>query len=257
MSEGFYKRRRGVLEHLESGKISLLDLAVHDYLSLKANLVVGSQCGLPPGVCITSAAAIHVTCPKQISERAVQRSLEHLEEIGWIKRWNVRGKRGNYPTLVCRSSVHDLSGTEYRVNGEATTDWKNPVLVRVGELSSVCPEADAKLSGDREVRRERGEKAALRRSPFWEAIGVKPETLPAALVELCEGLYPLRGDQSLFEFLGACMDAWQAQGQKIPPALARAKARLRVAARPEDPSPFPVAEVEEWGPAVSHQVGAR
>ena len=26
---GFYKRRRGILEHLEAGIISLLDLAVH------------------------------------------------------------------------------------------------------------------------------------------------------------------------------------------------------------------------------------
>jgi hypothetical protein len=40
MSGGFYKRRRGILEHLEAGRISLLDLAVHDYLNLKANLAM-------------------------------------------------------------------------------------------------------------------------------------------------------------------------------------------------------------------------
>jgi len=108
LGEGWYKRRRGILEHLEAGKVSLLDSAVHDFLCLKANGVVGTATTLPPGICITSAAAIHALCPKQISERAIQRSLEHLESIGWIRRWNMRGKRGNYPILVCRLSVHDL-----------------------------------------------------------------------------------------------------------------------------------------------------
>ena len=39
---GFYKRRRGILEHLEAGRISLLDLAVHDLICLRANAVVGN-----------------------------------------------------------------------------------------------------------------------------------------------------------------------------------------------------------------------
>jgi len=177
MNSGFYKRRRGILEHLEAGKISLLDLAIHDYLNLKANLVIGNSSAIPPGICITSSVAIHATCPRQISERAVQRSLEHLESIGWIKRWNERGKRGNYPVLVCRCSVHDLSGNEYRVNGEKTTDWRHPVREPVGELSPLGPKADAELSGNRERRSKKGEKnpaaktappADPRFQPFFE-----------------------------------------------------------------------------------------
>jgi len=155
VSSGYYKRRRGILEHLESGRISLLELAIHDFLCLKMNCLIGTAATIPPGVCITSATAIHAVCPKQISERSIQRCLEHLEEIGWIKRWNERGKRGNYPILVCRQSVADLSGNEYRVSGEDTTDWHNPVLVSVGELSSLRGVADAKLSGDRELRIEK------------------------------------------------------------------------------------------------------
>jgi hypothetical protein len=157
---GFYKRRRGILEHLESGRINLIDLAVHDYLNLKANLLIGSASSIPPGICITSAAAIHAVCPGQISERAIQRSLEHLEKIGWIKRWNVQGKRGNYPVLVCRGSVHDASGNEYRINGNETTDWHYPKWTPVGELSSLRGIADEFVSGDREVREERREKKA-------------------------------------------------------------------------------------------------
>jgi hypothetical protein len=159
VSAGFYKRRRGILEHLESGRISLLDLAVHDYLNLKANLVIGNGFSIPAGVCITSARAIHATCPSQISERAIQRSMEHLRKIGWIKTWGIRGKRGNYPVLVCRGSVHDLSGNEYRVSAERTIDWRRPAYVAVGDLSSLPSEADAKLSSDREVRVESREES--------------------------------------------------------------------------------------------------
>lgn len=135
------------LEHLEAGTIGLLDLAIHDYLNLKANLIIGTSCSTPPGVCFSSAVAIHALCPTEISERTVRRSLEHLERIGWIKRWPIRGKRGNYPILVCRASVHDLSGVEYRVNGLETTNWRNPVLI----LAALCPHSGPSLSGSREV----------------------------------------------------------------------------------------------------------
>jgi hypothetical protein len=181
MSGGFYKRRRGILEHLEAGRISLLDLAVHDYLNLKANLVIGNGFSLPAGVCITSAKAIHATCPSQISERAVQRSLKHLQKIGWIKAWGIRGKRGNYPILVCRASVHDLSGNEYRVNGEETTDWRRPTFVAVGDLSSLASEADPKLSGDREVRSENREKTNTNSArPSPGDVNLEAETKEAA-----------------------------------------------------------------------------
>jgi hypothetical protein len=153
MSRGYYKRRRGILEHLENGTIGLLDLAVHDYLSLKANLLIGSDCSIPPGVCFTSAVAIHALCPREISERAVRRSLAHLVKIGWIKRWHIRGKSGNYPILVCRASVHDVSGVEYRVNGLETVDWRRPVLV----LAALCPQSSSGLSGYREERVENRE----------------------------------------------------------------------------------------------------
>jgi len=155
---GFYKRRRGILEHLEAGRINLVDLAVHDYLNLKANLLIGGNSSIPPGVCITSAVAIHAVCPGQISEKAIQRSLKHLEQIRWIKRWNVPGKHGNYPVLVCRASVHDLSGKEYRINGEETTDWRYPKWELVGDSSASGQIAVPLLSTDREKRAESRER---------------------------------------------------------------------------------------------------
>ena len=225
MSAGFYKRRRGVLEHLESGKISLLDLAIHDYLNLKANLVVGGPCTVPPGICISSAAAIHATCPSQISERAVQRSLERLEKIGWIRRWNVRGKRGNYPVLVCRSSVHDLSGNEYRVNGEDTTDWRSPALVPVGELSSLPSKADAKLSGDREVRSKNREKkaAAPDSRNFWKLLGTDLPMGTPRFQKIAEHYFTTRNGSPLSEAMERIIQRANKEGVKVPPKFFEAK----------------------------------
>lgn len=150
---GFYKRRRAVVEHIEAGTIDLLEDGIHDYLSLKANLLIGSPSSIPAGVCFTSAPAIHAHC-KRVSERTIQRCLEHLEAIDWLKTWKTPGKRGNYPTLLCRASVHDLSGNEYRVNAEATTDWRHPVYDPVGELSGKCRHSVFNLAGNRELRKE-------------------------------------------------------------------------------------------------------
>jgi hypothetical protein len=133
VSAGFYKRRRGVLEHLQSGKIGFLDLAIHDFLCLKANAVVGAaNCTIPPGVCFTSAVELHAL-DHTISLRTFQRHLAYLEKIKWIKTWHQPGKKGNYPVLICRHSVHDQSSLEYRINGQKTTDWRHPAL----EVSSL------------------------------------------------------------------------------------------------------------------------
>jgi hypothetical protein len=164
MSAAFYKRRRGILEHIESGEIDLLESGIHDYLLLKANLLIGSRCSIPVGVCFSSAPAIRAHC-RRVSERTIQRCLKHLEEIGWLKSWKTRGKRGNYPVLLCRASVHDLSGKEYRINGQKTIDWQHPVYEAVGEVSEGCLRSDFTPSGHREKREEKIEKRRQEEAP--------------------------------------------------------------------------------------------
>lgn len=218
---GFYKRRRGILEHLESGTISLLDSGIHDFLCLKANSIVGSDYPLPPGVCKTSAAAIRAMCPRGTSEREIRRSLEHLEEIGWIKRWIVQGKRGNYPVLVCRLSVRDLAGNEYRVSGEKTIDWRNPVLEPVGDSAVKAPRKRRESAASKEVKelgrvKERKVSRDRRRlslsGKVWEELKIK--TLPSrhrGFVEVVEATS--RGESE--DFVAWCrriMDQCDARG---------------------------------------------
>jgi hypothetical protein len=59
---------------------------------------------------------------------------------------------------VCRASVHDLSGNEYRINGAKTSDWRNPAYDPVGEVSGSCPNPVVTLSGYREVENKRSKK---------------------------------------------------------------------------------------------------
>lgn len=166
MNSGFYKRRRGVAEHIEARAIGFLVDGIHDFLSLKANLVIGNGFPLPAGVCLTSAAALHAVDPS-FSERTYRRKLNYLEKIGWLKSWKTAGKRGNYPVLLCRASVHDLAGNEYRVNGAETTDWRNPVYEPVRDVSASCPGDGRDLSAyreGREIGEERKEKKARPRA---------------------------------------------------------------------------------------------
>lgn len=176
MSAGFYKRRRGILEHLEAGNIGLVDLAVHDYLCLKMNAVIGNHCSIPAGVCFTSAAAIYAVCPKEVSERTIRRSLEHLEKIGWIKRWTIPGKHGNYPVMVARASVHDLAGKEYRVSAMQTSDWRFPFYIPCEEAAGSARAGGEEMSADREVKNleVRGESKAVRRTANDAELRVLP-----------------------------------------------------------------------------------
>lgn len=230
MSTGFYKRRRGILEHLEAGTISLLNLAVHDYLNLKANLVIGGNSSLPAGVSKTSARAIHAMCPAQISEKAIQRSLAHLENIGWIKRWKVQGKHGNYPVLICRGAVHDASGNEYRVNGEETTDWRNPAYLRVGDLSVNRDRAVQLLSTDREERKKNREKLSAPDDPAPKpgASVIAPQSLPdwipldawEAYLEFRKGKRT-KATREAIDLLIRKLSVWRDGGQDVREILER------------------------------------
>ena len=152
---GFYKRRRAILEHLESGRIGLLDLGVHDFLCQRANPMVDNGSALPPGVWFGSARSICALCPREADERTVRRSLQHLEELGWVKRWLIPGKHGNYPILVARLMVANSAGSEFQINAEATTDWKQPKL----EPAASCPRAVRRAASIREQRSEKGEES--------------------------------------------------------------------------------------------------
>lgn len=126
---GFYRRGRGVLEHLESGEINLFECAVHDFICLNAQSRTAKSSHLPPGIWIGSARKIWLLTNRQDSERQIQRSLAKLEGLGWIKRFLIKGHRGDYPILLEAFLVADGNGNDFFVSAQQTTDWRNPILV--------------------------------------------------------------------------------------------------------------------------------
>src|SRR4029077_9634539 len=150
----------------------------------------------------------------------------HLEAIGWIKTFRTPNQRGNYPTLICRASVHDLSGNEYRINAAATMDWRYPVCEAVGQLSPETSNVVSKLAGYREERKENGEAAATSPSTEspkpraipktqnvfvepWGALGLDPARVGRAFQKHCEKLFLVKGYQSVEDFIEVCLDAWE------------------------------------------------
>ena len=139
------------MEHLQAGTINLFDAAVHDFLCLNAQSRVGTGSAIPPGIWDGSAKKIWLLTGRRDEERKIQRSLEKLESIGWISRFHNQGKRGDYPILIAKFVVSDLSGNDFNVNAGATKDWRHPTLEPSGHRGT-----DASL-----MRRRPGNDASL------------------------------------------------------------------------------------------------
>jgi hypothetical protein len=127
--------------------VTILDTGVHDFFCLRANPIVGGDWNCPPDICFGSARAIGAHRPAGISERTIQRSLDKLERLGWIKRWVPKGRHGNYPILIARFAVADLSGRQYLMDAQGTRDWNNPKLEPIAKAEGRLRAATGDDSG--------------------------------------------------------------------------------------------------------------
>lgn len=159
MSEGFIQIRRGLLDHAETGSVGLSDLGVY--------LMIHLQAHYETGIWIGSAAKLAATAPRDSDDRAIRRSLENLERVGFIKRFMVQGKRGNYPVLINKYEPQSGAMKGKRLNADLTTDWRHPVYKSCREVSVRCPRGvreDASILKEevKEQRKERREKPAAK-----------------------------------------------------------------------------------------------
>jgi hypothetical protein len=85
-------------------------------------------------------------------------------------------------------------------------------------------------------------------SELWKLIGVPPEKMPGAFRELCEQLHANKNGQPLSEFVGVCMDGWQALGGKRQPReFVQAANRIREREKAQPVRELvPVMRDEEW-----------
>lgn len=242
---GWYPRRRGILEHLDRGTISLLDLAVHDFLCLIADHATG--------IAYASSEKIHALCPVEINARAIRRSLAKMERIRWIKRFCVRGRRGNYPILIARYFVRDASGTWLSVNADKTTDFGNIQFDAVHDAAFLTSRVDrepvseqvGELSGIQEGRFENSEPrvkttqltCSLRCADGWQFIEMQKSGSAKFRAVFDEAFADYKNESDVcaekhecsceqVAFLETVMDACKGQKVQYPSSLLALKKRL-------------------------------
>jgi hypothetical protein len=128
---------RDLQDHLEAGRISLFDLGVYTVIHWQADFKTGVWRG--------SAPKIHATGPRGASLRDIQRSIQTLTRIGFLRTFHKHGQRGNYPAII--SKFQPLSGAlrGKRLNAVKSDDWRRPVYescVLTDALTDAVPDAE-------------------------------------------------------------------------------------------------------------------
>jgi hypothetical protein len=117
---GWVQKRRGAVEHLRDGRLTLLEYGALDLLLALADK--------ESGICWVSAKALAAICGAgDFSERQARHVLESLEKKGYIRRFATKRGRGNYPILVNKFEVTWGAYKGTRLNTEKTMDWRRPV----------------------------------------------------------------------------------------------------------------------------------
>lgn len=98
MNEGHIRLRRGLLEHIDTGKMNGDMLGVYIYLHLGCDYTTGI-------VWTTSAPYISFKLKKPV--KLVQRILQNLAKKKYIKRFGHRGHVSFYQVLINRYLLHN------------------------------------------------------------------------------------------------------------------------------------------------------
>ena len=135
-SEWFAIIRSGILEHLTHGKLGFEELGIYTTIHLQANFSTGIWWG--------SAPKLLAAAPRGTSLRKVQRGLENLGEIQFIRSFQKHGARGNYPVLIDKYDVKVGALKGKRLNARYSSSWERP-------LYECCAESDAENAPIQEV----------------------------------------------------------------------------------------------------------
>lgn len=122
MTQGYHRTRRGIVEHLQDGRLTLLEAGAFELIRLVADYKTGIWWG--------SAKALEGKCGAgDIDTRKARRILESLERKGYIRRFATERGRGNYPILIDKFEVSvgaESAQKIMRLNTALTNDWASP-----------------------------------------------------------------------------------------------------------------------------------
>lgn len=125
---GFIKIRRGIEEHLIAGTIGFFETGIYVAMHLQADFRTG--------VWVGSAPRLAATAPRGASLRDIQRAMERLAEIRFIRVFHTPGSRGNYRVLLHKFEPQTPALKGKRLNAFKSENWRDLVF-------ETCAEGDA------------------------------------------------------------------------------------------------------------------
>jgi hypothetical protein len=238
--EGFFKLRRGIEEHLFNGSLSFHDLGVYVTILLQANYYTGQWWGSTP--------RLTATAPRSANARAVQRSIERLQKLGFLKVFRKsHGTRGNYGVLINKfePTIGALKGKW--LNAALSGTYEKPAYGACAEesLSSRCDVGEQTPIQDKEEE-EKEKKKESNKAKAPEPVVHFPEAITAGAsgstaTEAAESPEATKLATTLFTLL----DRPQQHSKKLPEWTRRA-ATLLADLVPENVSPDQLAAALNW-----------
>lgn len=124
--QGYVKHRRGILEHVEDGRLSVLDYAFHELLVQVAD----------PSSGIARTSAAHLARQFRIHRKLAQKHLIRLERKGYIKRFRKPRSHATQIVLIHRFECVSSPHKGLILDAVNTTNWREPVYLTVSRMVS-------------------------------------------------------------------------------------------------------------------------
>jgi hypothetical protein len=140
--EGFTAIRRGLLEHIERGKLCPTDLGVYLYLQMKCDWATGIYQGTAVGIAFGfSDAGL---------KPLIQKSLRRLRDAGFINYREGDGRRKGYPILIhkFRPTIGKLLGQELNAWSEKDNVVPKYIPITEERLTGNGGAAEERLTGN-------------------------------------------------------------------------------------------------------------
>lgn len=191
---GFILLRRGLIDHIRAGTLSPEELGIYIHLLFCADFSTGLQ--------KNSAPHIYYSMGQRSTIRCIQRALENLEKLGFIKRFRIPGKKKDYHLLVDKYEVTCGVLTGSRVNAAATTDWCDIQYTLGTDTGTDCgtdPSTECALeqAGSDNNSKKNSQKKSVREVENMSAKAVAPPTA----VAMAELSYPTTPQAQSLEFI--------------------------------------------------------
>lgn len=169
-SSGFIQLRRGLSEHVRTGRLTFFEASLYVFILMDANPTTG--------ICFGSAGLFSALY--SVSARTCRDALENLEKKGYMRRFPTRGKHGSYPILINKFLCTDGAMKGKHVNSLKSTSYEDIVY-------ESCDD-DGDDSGNGSVKESVNDSAASKRIENRERKLDKEQEL--ALLSPAETLKP-------------------------------------------------------------------